>query len=362
MRVFFKSVVLWILLSPVIVHGVEFKAMSSGIQTPKSSSGTSALPALQMPAGQPMSNPSSINAHVTDAYNEVGGKRKKHFRLGSAIVVKVENLQELKRLEVANKKIILYLNDIPIKGLQRESVNVSTGELRFLIIRDERTKGSLDQLICKPRLEVPATITVGFEDDFSIPTAVSGRNGMSFDVINPWGLAGWIMFTAAIAYLFLHLAKTTSLLRTAGLDSCFSLAHSQMAFWTLFICSGYVLIYLITLEMPDLNSSMLILLGLSAGTALGGKVIDAGKPVPKTKGKFLEDILQDADGYTVARLQIFIWTLVMAGIFISNVYSKLAMPEFGGTLLALMGISSGTYLGFKIPEAKVPVPPPTPQM
>lgn len=26
------------------------------------------------------------------------------------------------------------------------------------------------------------------------------------------------------------------------------------------------------------------------------------------------------------------------------------MPEFDGTLLALMGISSGTYLGFKIPE------------
>jgi hypothetical protein len=26
------------------------------------------------------------------------------------------------------------------------------------------------------------------------------------------------------------------------------------------------------------------------------------------------------------------------------------MPEFGATLLALMGISAGTYLGFKIPE------------
>jgi hypothetical protein len=26
------------------------------------------------------------------------------------------------------------------------------------------------------------------------------------------------------------------------------------------------------------------------------------------------------------------------------------MPEFSTTLLALMGISSGTYLGFKIPE------------
>jgi hypothetical protein len=26
------------------------------------------------------------------------------------------------------------------------------------------------------------------------------------------------------------------------------------------------------------------------------------------------------------------------------------MPDFDNTLLALMGVSSGTYLGFKIPE------------
>jgi len=32
------------------------------------------------------------------------------------------------------------------------------------------------------------------------------------------------------------------------------------------------------------------------------------------------------------------------------VLSNLAMPEFGNTLLALMGISSGTYLGFMINE------------
>jgi hypothetical protein len=28
----------------------------------------------------------------------------------------------------------------------------------------------------------------------------------------------------------------------------------------------------------------------------------------------------------------------------------LIMPEFDGTLLTLMGLSSGTYLGFKLPE------------
>ena len=43
----------------------------------------------------------------------------------------------------------------------------------------------------------------------------------------------------------------------------------------------------------------------------------------------------------------------MLGIlFLIGVWSRLSMPEFGGTLLGLMGISSGTYLGFKFPEAK----------
>jgi hypothetical protein len=42
--------------------------------------------------------------------------------------------------------------------------------------------------------------------------------------------------------------------------------------------------------------------------------------------------------------------LVLGGIFVIGVYRDLAMPEFGGTLLALMGISSAGYVGFKFPE------------
>ena len=34
--------------------------------------------------------------------------------------------------------------------------------------------------------------------------------------------------------------------------------------------------------------------------------------------------------------------------YATEVLSKLAMPVFDATLLTLMGISSGTYLGFKV--------------
>jgi hypothetical protein len=45
-------------------------------------------------------------------------------------------------------------------------------------------------------------------------------------------------------------------------------------------------------------------------------------------------------------------------VFFKNVLGHLAMPEFGANLLTLMGISSGTYLGLKLPEQQAPDSPP----
>ena len=38
--------------------------------------------------------------------------------------------------------------------------------------------------------------------------------------------------------------------------------------------------------------------------------------------------------------------------FVANVYNELATPEFGATLLGLLGISAGMYVGFKLSETK----------
>jgi hypothetical protein len=67
---------------------------------------------------------------------------------------------------------------------------------------------------------------------------------------------------------------------------------------------------------------------------------------------FIRDILRDASGYSFHRFQIFAWTIVLGIIFVSSVYNNLTMPEFSATLLGLMGLSSGTYIGFKFPETK----------
>jgi hypothetical protein len=68
---------------------------------------------------------------------------------------------------------------------------------------------------------------------------------------------------------------------------------------------------------------------------------------------FLYDILSDnGGGYSFHRYQICAWTIVLGIMFISSVYNDLTMPEFSATLLGLMGISSGTYIGFMFPEQK----------
>ena len=63
-----------------------------------------------------------------------------------------------------------------------------------------------------------------------------------------------------------------------------------------------------------------------------------------------KDLVTDANGPSFHRFQMIAWTVILGVLFLADVYKNLAMPEFSGTMLALMGISAGTYLGFKIPE------------
>jgi hypothetical protein len=65
----------------------------------------------------------------------------------------------------------------------------------------------------------------------------------------------------------------------------------------------------------------------------------------------LEDVLSDPNGISFHRFQMLLWTFVLGGVFLYEVWVTLAMPEFSGTLLALMGISAGTFIGFKFPES-----------
>jgi hypothetical protein len=72
-------------------------------------------------------------------------------------------------------------------------------------------------------------------------------------------------------------------------------------------------------------------------------------PVSTSDGLVL-DILRDETGISFHRFQMVAWTVILGFIFIVAVHKTLAMPDFSATLLGLMGISAGTYVGFKIPN------------
>ena len=193
----------------------------------------------------------------------------------------------------------------------------------------------------------------------------------------------------------------------------YSLGRFQLAFWFSLVIICYLFIWLITGAYDIITPSVLGLIGISAGTSLGSAVIDDNKGTevvrqtfsllgqkqklaaeiaslktliaandpdkinlqsklsenesklaeiemtinhnkeivgPRLSKGFLRDILMDANGVSFHRLQMFVWTILLGLLFIYSVWARLSMPEFSATLLALQGITAGTYLGFKIPE------------
>ena len=188
-----------------------------------------------------------------------------------------------------------------------------------------------------------------------------------------------------------------------------SLGRVQMAWWFYLVIAAYLYLWLVTGQTNMLTPSVLALIGISAGTGLAAVFVDQQKQTDAatqrtalviqqsslqsriaelsaatpTAGSALDaelqdkktklgevnatiatlppdppaavshgflDLLRDGDGISFHRFQIVVWTIVFGIVFVRAVAVTLTMPEFDSTLLGLMGLSSGTYIGFKFPE------------
>lgn len=174
---------------------------------------------------------------------------------------------------------------------------------------------------------------------------------------------------------------------TKPLRRPFSLAQTQMAWWFVLVLGTYSYLF-VTGNSSSLSDQGLILMGIGTGTALGAGIIEQNKTdktllsfeallkrisdmrsqgVPEaalvgllqerdTRARelashnFLEDILTDVDGISLHRFQAAVWTVVIGAIFVAESIQLGHMVDLDPKLLAVMGISAGTYLGFKIPE------------
>jgi hypothetical protein len=169
----------------------------------------------------------------------------------------------------------------------------------------------------------------------------------------------------------------------------FSLGRTQMLWWTWIIGIAMISVLLSTGEVWALNETCLVLIGISAATAVGavavmpdGAVVlktaldeantalaglpvnDPGIPaaqkrVTVAKDKLMKvivseklwpDLSRNAGDTTLGlhRLQNIAFTIGLGLWFLMMTFLSGAMPTLSATLLTLMGISGSTYVGFKM--------------
>lgn len=388
------------------------------------------------------------SAKVMDAYKEVpqpavGGqavppKISRWVELRDTITVQVDKnfKDQIKTPECANKPIVLYLDDRPLADVTAyPPADPNQNILRFPLARTESSRAVWTYILGRPGWESrPTKISIGFADGYAIR---SDAQLVHLWVLPHNWLTFWALLFLALLVGFFVLAHKTDVLRDStplpgeGERRPFSLARAQAAWWFFLILASYLFIGMATGDFStSMTGTVIVLLGISAGTAVGSAFVDASKSNPDARQSeavtkaalqtrieeidkdmqqqpavppappgtpdavaapnaaappdaavtpsaadlaaerdervsqlrklnnesenFLQDILSDVNGVNFHRFQMMAWTVVLGIIFVGQVYRDLAMPQFSDTLLGLMGISAGTYLGLKIPEATAP--------
>ncbi len=354
--------------------------------------------------------PSAALAQETPPPIEIESVTPAEAGLGNQIRVKLRNLpaglDNAKRAEISGW--VVYIDGLPIAGLVPEGPLTSDGVLQYYLARTDVSRDSWTRLFRRLAFKKGVVLGVGPPTGGTVVAPVEPNFSLLVIRRTPFFLmvAGFI----GIAIALMWFGGRSGLLREPGPwpdDALkrFSLGRVQMAFWFLLVLGAYLFIGLVTLDFSGtISASALGLLGISTVTALGATFIDGDKIAraralrvehahlterkaalanassarekeeleaaakrtaeidnelsslpsnrPSPSRGLLYDLIQDENGASLHRFQIAVWTIVLGGVFVAGSIRELAMPEFSATLLALMGISSGTYLGFKFPERK----------
>lgn len=147
-----------------------------------------------------------------------------------------------------------------------------------------------------------------------------------------------------------------------------SFARVQLAWWSVIILASFIAI-MAEKGIPTLNSSALILLGISAATTAAARMIDlsdnANSKITMSQNEnaqnFFLDILSDEKGVSIHRFQTVVFNLAFGVWFMFEVLRNLAdsavgadavMPVISENNLILLGLSSAAYAALKIGENK----------
>jgi hypothetical protein len=187
------------------------------------------------------------------------------------------------------------------------------------------------------------------------------------------GIAGVI-----ILYIIYGLfSKTWNPIELAkGDDGLPSSSVFQFVLWTIVAVFAYITIYVDRVQhgesgpMNEIPTNLLILIGISSGAMLISKGITISQlsrgtavrsdRVPKGYS-FKYFICDDSGQPSLNKFQMVAWTFIAIGIYIFLVTREVGnsampvLPNIDDSLLVLMGISQGTYLGKRLVSSTSPV-------
>jgi len=161
-----------------------------------------------------------------------------------------------------------------------------------------------------------------------------------------------------------------------GADGRASTSKFQWLLWLAVIVFSYVVLWVLRAKQGDYSAisnipvNLLTVLGFSTGTAAIAKGITAGyvqlgriAHPPAVSGAKGGGLIQDDNGVPdLGKVQLMAFTLISVGIFLATLIHQVVsnpvittMPNIDSSLLVLMGISEGGYLGNKLVTGNAPV-------
>jgi hypothetical protein len=337
--------------------------------------------------------------------------------LGDWIIVSICHLDEfMKQAEAAQEPVALHINghdfDNPPLGIDYQS-----GQVIFILGRNARNKDYWHPLLYDPLFDktIALHVSAGVHNGRPLPRAPGANTTLVLTKLyTDWTTGVWLALLLAIVIALLVYARRSDLLRDgptlAGTKQPYSVARVQMAWWFFLILIGFSYIWTVTGDNDTITPGLLVLMGISAATAVAAVAISPAEARVSARGNLIDEeiavvdkaierivvdaaaanaelqailvrrradlerrramliversslgavaqsqgfwrdlVTDDRGAVALDRFQIVAWTAILGGVFLQSVLWDLSMPEFSATTLALMGISSGTYIGFKLP-------------
>lgn len=149
-----------------------------------------------------------------------------------------------------------------------------------------------------------------------------------------------------------------------GTDKRPSSSKFQWFVWLIVILFAYVTLWVLRAKQGDYGAvsevpvNLLTVLGFSTVTVSAAKGIKVGQARSGQLATTSKEggILKDEDGYPeLAKIQMVAFSFVAVGIFVATLIHQIAhdpvqtnLPDIDSSLLVLMGLSQGGYLGKKL--------------